>query len=93
MADGAAIVEGGSVTLNRCRPWGSLLSMALVKVRRLEREELPMIKPTLHHVTIKTSHLEDMINWYALVVGARCNSDTERVPGCLTTMQITGLPF
>jgi hypothetical protein len=45
--------------------------MALVKVRRLEREELPMIKPTLHHVTIKTSHLDDMIKWYRLVVGAK----------------------
>ena len=30
-----------------------------------------MIKPTLHHVTIKTSHLDDMIKWYALVVGAK----------------------
>jgi catechol 2,3-dioxygenase len=45
--------------------------MALVKVRGLEREALPMIRPTLHHVTIKTSHLDDMIKWYALVVGAK----------------------
>jgi catechol 2,3-dioxygenase len=30
-----------------------------------------MIKPSLHHVTIKTSRLDDMIAWYALVVGAR----------------------
>ena len=30
-----------------------------------------MIRPTLHHVTIKTSHLDDMIKWYALVVGAK----------------------
>lgn len=28
------------------------------------------IKPTLHHVTIKTSRLDRMIAWYALVVGA-----------------------
>jgi catechol-2,3-dioxygenase len=28
------------------------------------------IKPTLHHVTIKTSRLDQMIAWYALVVGA-----------------------
>jgi catechol-2,3-dioxygenase len=30
-----------------------------------------MIKPKLHHVTIKTSRLEEMIQWYALVVGAQ----------------------
>ena len=29
-----------------------------------------MIKPKLHHVTIKTSRLDEMIVWYALVVGA-----------------------
>jgi catechol 2,3-dioxygenase len=29
------------------------------------------IKPALHHVTIKTSRLSEMITWYALVVGAQ----------------------
>lgn len=29
-----------------------------------------MIRPSLHHVTFKTSRLDDMIDWYALVVGA-----------------------
>jgi catechol-2,3-dioxygenase len=29
------------------------------------------IKPTLHHVTMKTSHLDEMIAWYALVIGAQ----------------------
>ena len=28
-----------------------------------------MIKPRLHHVTIKTSHLDEMIAWYSLVLG------------------------
>jgi catechol 2,3-dioxygenase len=28
------------------------------------------IKPTLHHVTIKTSRLDQMIAWYTLVIGA-----------------------
>jgi catechol-2,3-dioxygenase len=32
---------------------------------------MPMIKPTLHHVTIKTSRLDEMIQWYALVVGVK----------------------
>jgi catechol-2,3-dioxygenase len=30
-----------------------------------------MIRPKLHHVTIKTTRLDAMIAWYALVVGAR----------------------
>ncbi len=30
-----------------------------------------MIKPKLHHVTMKTSRLDEMIAWYALVIGAR----------------------
>ena len=29
------------------------------------------IKPSLHHVTIKTSRLDEMITWYGLVVGAQ----------------------
>lgn len=29
------------------------------------------IRPTLHHVTIKTSRLDQMIAWYTLVVGAQ----------------------
>jgi catechol 2,3-dioxygenase len=32
---------------------------------------MPMIKPKLHHVTMKTSRLDEMIAWYALVIGAR----------------------
>lgn len=28
-----------------------------------------MIKPALHHVTIKTSRLQDMVDWYGKVVG------------------------
>ena len=30
---------------------------------------MPMIKPSLHHVTIKTSRLQDMIDWYKAVIG------------------------
>jgi catechol 2,3-dioxygenase len=29
-----------------------------------------MIKPSLHHVTLKTSRLDEMVKWYALVIGA-----------------------
>ena len=35
-----------------------------------KKEAGPMIKPKLHHVTIKTSHLDEMIAWYGLVIGA-----------------------
>jgi catechol 2,3-dioxygenase len=29
------------------------------------------IKPQLHHVTIKTARLDEMVNWYMLVLGAQ----------------------
>ena len=29
------------------------------------------IRPTLHHVTIKTSRMDKMIEWYGTVVGAK----------------------
>ena len=31
------------------------------------------IKPKLHHVTIKTSRLQEMIDWYVAVLGVRVN--------------------
>ncbi len=36
-----------------------------------ENEKTVMIKPKLHHVTIKTSHLDEMIAWYGQVIGAQ----------------------
>jgi len=32
-----------------------------------------MIKPTMHHVNLKTTRLQEMIDWYALVVGIKVN--------------------
>ena len=32
---------------------------------------MPTIKPSLHHVTIKTSRLDEMVAWYTLVLGAQ----------------------
>jgi catechol 2,3-dioxygenase len=29
------------------------------------------VRPSLHHVTMKTSHLDEMIKWYALVLGTQ----------------------
>lgn len=31
------------------------------------------IRPTLHHVTLKTGRLGEMVDWYTLVIGARVN--------------------
>ena len=31
----------------------------------------PIIKPKFHHVTMKTSHLDEMVAWYAVVIGAK----------------------
>ena len=31
---------------------------------------MAIIKPTLHHVTIKTSRLAEMVTWYGNLVGA-----------------------
>ena len=30
-----------------------------------------MIRPKLHHVTMKTSHLDEMIAWYEKVIGPK----------------------
>ena len=32
---------------------------------------MTMIRPALHHVTIKTSRMDKMIEWYGTVVGAK----------------------
>ena len=34
---------------------------------------MDIIKPKLHHVTIKTSRLQEMVDWYSAVVGLRVN--------------------
>ena len=35
--------------------------------------DLPVIKPKFHHVTIKTSHLDEMVDWYCAVLGVHVN--------------------
>lgn len=32
-----------------------------------------LIKPAMHHVNLKTNRLQDMIDWYGLVVGTKVN--------------------
>lgn len=34
---------------------------------------MDIIRPVLHHVTIKTTRLDEMVEWYSVVLGARVN--------------------
>ena len=38
-----------------------------------------MIKPALHHVTMKTGRLAEMIDWYTAVIGGECNFRADEV--------------
>jgi catechol 2,3-dioxygenase len=44
----------------------------------MSEESTRVIKPSLHHVNIKTTRLQEMIDWYIAVVGAKVNF---RFPG------------
>jgi catechol 2,3-dioxygenase len=36
-------------------------------------EDMNIIRPTLHHFNLKTSRLQEMIEWYGIVVGMKSN--------------------
>ena len=38
-----------------------------------------MIKPALHHVTMRTGRLAEMIDWYTAVIGGECNFRADEV--------------
>jgi len=38
-----------------------------------ESEQDAIIRPTFHHFGVLTARLEEMINWYARVIGMRTN--------------------
>jgi catechol 2,3-dioxygenase len=40
-------------------------------------ENMATIKPKLHHVTMKTSHLDEMIAWYSYVLGVKVQFKNE----------------
>ena len=48
-----------------------------------------IIKPKLHHVTMKTSHLDDMIAWYGKVIGAKVQLRLE-LPGVPEPLNLSG---
>jgi len=39
----------------------------------MSENDAKVIRPTLHHINIKTTRLQEMIDWYGVVVGARVN--------------------
>ena len=38
-----------------------------------------MIKPAFHHVSLKTTRLQEMIDWYAVVVGTKVNFQSDNI--------------
>jgi catechol-2,3-dioxygenase len=38
-----------------------------------------MIKPTFHHVNLKTTRLQEMIDWYGVVIGATVNLQSDNI--------------
>src|SRR6266702_3901344 len=38
---------------------------------RMSEQDAPMGRATLHHVNLKTTRLQEMIDWYGTVVGAK----------------------
>jgi catechol 2,3-dioxygenase len=39
--------------------------------RGVEEESMNVIRPAMHHATMRTSHLDEMVAWYVQVIGAR----------------------
>ena len=39
---------------------------------------MPVIKPALHHVTFKTTRLDEMMAWYGTVLGGTVNFKNDR---------------
>ena len=44
-----------------------------------------IIHPTLHHFGVETRHLEEMVDWYAKVVGMTTRYSTSREVGASVT--------
>ena len=39
------------------------------------------VRPTLHHINLKTPRLQEMIEWYGIVVGMTSNYSFQVGPG------------
>ena len=44
-----------------------------MNVEKFWETTMPVIKPTLHHVTFKTTRLDEMMAWYGTVLGGTVN--------------------
>ena len=47
--------------------------------------ETAVIHPKFHHFNLKTTRLQEMIDWYGAVVGAEVLFQDATEPGCATT--------
>src|SRR5262245_57393149 len=52
---------------------GTAITIAVSDGKSSGRPAMPVIKPALHHVTFKTSRLDEMIAWYGTVLGGTIN--------------------
>ena len=50
----------------------------------------PVIHPKLHHVNFKTTRLEEMIDWYGVLLGTEVLFRFRSAPGSPTTRPTTG---
>lgn len=70
---------------------------AVASATRFEPDETRVIRPTLHHVNLKTTRLQEMIDWYGTVIGSEPNFQSEAI-AFLTNddanhrVALTGLP-
>ena len=51
----------------------SIVSMATAWEKGVSDKNEQLIKPAMHHVNLKTNRLQEMIDWYAMVVGTKVN--------------------
>jgi catechol 2,3-dioxygenase len=72
-------------------------AMVVTSPAPFEIDETQVIRPAMHHVNIKTTRLQAMIDWYGVVIGARANFRSEII-AFLTNdaanhrIALTGLP-
>jgi catechol 2,3-dioxygenase len=52
---------------------------ACVSATPFQPDETQVIRPAMHHVNLKTTRLQEMIDWYATVIGSRPNYRSEVV--------------
>jgi hypothetical protein len=82
-----SIVNPGPKNLPRTGNWGwsaplpEPYKFAMLAFQYQDpKENQAMIKPTFHHVNLKTTRLQEMNDWYGVVVGATVNLQSHYPP-------------